>query len=132
MRVWSSNPLAFNCGAAPYSLQRATEAAKPFPTWESSKQPVSWLCGGAVLRGVGAPSCHSFPCKTGPDFAHNLMAVKYFTDQLGARVNFEKGNCYITKEGLGEKPKGKHIPFEDQKYGYALRIKRSAAGKSDD
>ena len=26
MRVWSSNPLAFNCGAALYSLQRATEA----------------------------------------------------------------------------------------------------------
>ena len=43
MRVWSSNPLAFNCGAALYSLQRATEAAKPFPMWESSKQPVIQL-----------------------------------------------------------------------------------------
>ena len=52
MRVWSSNPLAFNCGAALYSLQRATEAAKPFPMWESSKQPVVSLAGGG---GPGDP-----------------------------------------------------------------------------
>ena len=52
MRVWSSNPLAFNCGAALYSLQRATEAAKPFPMWESSKQPVSSSAGGG---GPGDP-----------------------------------------------------------------------------
>ena len=55
MRVWSSNPLAFNCGAALYSLQRATEAAKPFPMWESSKQPVVSLAGGAGPGDLGAP-----------------------------------------------------------------------------
>ena len=63
----------------------------------------------------------SFPCKTGPDFAHNLMSVKYWTDVAGARVNFEKGNCYIAKAD-GKKPGGEHIPFEDIKGGYALRI----------
>ena len=55
MRVWSSNPLAFNCGAALYSLQRATEAAKPFPMWESSKQPLSSLAGGGGPGGPKSP-----------------------------------------------------------------------------
>ena len=39
MRVWSSNPLAFNCGAALYSLQRATEAAKPYSESARSYSP---------------------------------------------------------------------------------------------
>ena len=68
----------------------------------------------------------SFPCKTGPDFAHNLMSVKYWTNVAGARVNFEKGNCYITKAD-GKKPAGEHIPFEDIKGGYALRIANKKA-----
>ena len=65
---------------------------------------------------------HSFPCKTGPEFAHNLMSVKYWTS-IGCRVNFEKDNCYIAK-ATGEAPKAEHIPFDDIEGGYALRIKQ--------
>ena len=42
---------------------------------------------------------------------------------IGARVNFEKGNCYIAK-ATGEAPTEEHIPFDDVEGGYALRIQR--------
>ena len=73
-------------------------------------------------HGAESQLSHSFPCKTGPEFAHNLMSVKYWTG-IGARVNFEKGNCYIAK-ATGEAPTEEHIPFDDVEGGYALRIQR--------
>ena len=48
--------------------------------------------------------------------------VKYWTG-IGARVNFEKGNCYIAK-ATGKAPTEEHIPFDDVEGGYALRIQR--------
>ena len=50
-----------------------------------------------------------------------MPSVRKVADVSAARVNFEKGNCYITKAD-GKKPGGEHIPFEDIKGGYALRI----------
>ena len=50
------------------------------------------------------------------------MSFKYWTG-IGARVNFEKGNCYIAK-ATGKAPTEEHIPFDDVEGGYALRIQR--------
>ena len=50
-----------------------------------------------------------------------LDAEQRRLDDIAEQYQLGAGNCYITRAD-GKKPEGEHIPFEDIKGGYALRI----------
>ena len=128
MTIWIDSMASSNFVAAGSGLVDTKEVEYPVQLADGSNIPVTTegklkarLVAQGGIHGAGANPMLTIPCKTGPNFAHNLMSVKYWIDR-GAAVHFESGNCYI-EEARNKKPKHSHIPFEDRDEGFALRLK---------